>query len=195
MWSRTRGRSGSCVFSDRGSAVKRKLATWQEGVTWRSTEGVRWRLTSNRSTVDEPVAGLPIALVTANGGGVDHCDGIVPIEGDARVNGSQCELRRARNFCKIIQSRTCGESTVKILTIFRDDLTGSDASKALEVGSEDCSGLEHWDGDRDELCVLEMGFNGFQLELGGLSESDGEYGASNEEGAESHWERKWWKWK
>jgi len=159
VWSRTSGRSGSCVFGNRGSAFKRELAR------------------SNRSTVDEPVTGLPIALVTANSGWVYHCDGIVPIEGDARVGGSQRELRRVRNL------------------IFRYDLTRSDASKTLEVGGEDRSGLEHWDGDRDELCVLEMGFDGFQLELGGLSKSDREEGASNEEGAESHWERKWRKWK
>lgn len=45
--------------------------------------GVKWTLTSNLSTVDEPVTVLSIALVTANSVGVDHCDGIVPIEGDA----------------------------------------------------------------------------------------------------------------
>jgi len=39
-------------------------------------------LTGNRCTVDEPVAVLSLALVRANGAGVDHSDRIVSIEGD-----------------------------------------------------------------------------------------------------------------
>jgi len=39
-------------------------------------------LTSNRSTIDEPVTVLSIALVAANGAGVDHSDRVVSIEGD-----------------------------------------------------------------------------------------------------------------
>jgi len=74
-------------------------------------------------------------------------------------------------------------------------LTRSDASKTLEVGGEDCRWLEDWDRDGDELCVFEMGFDAFQLELGGLRESGREEGASDEEGAESHLEGEWWKWK
>ena len=65
-------------------------------------------------------------------------------------------------------------------------MTRSDTSKALEVGREDSRRLEHRDGYRDELSVIEMGFDGFQLELCGLSEGDRKDGASNEEGPESH---------
>ena len=75
---------------------------------------------------------------------------------------------------------------LKTLTIFRDKLTRSDTSKALEVSREDSRRLEHRDWHRDELCVLEMGFDGFQLKLRGLSEGDRKEGASNEEGPESH---------
>ena len=133
---------------------------------------------------------LPISLVRANSAWVNHCDRVAPIEGDSGVNGRQREVRSVRNFCRIIQSRTNGESVLKILTIFRDDLASGDVSKTLEVSREDCCWLEDWDGDRDEFCILEIGFNAFQLELGGLSESDREKGASNEESAESHWEGK-----
>jgi len=79
---------------------------------------------------------------------------------------------------------------LKILTLFRDELTRSDTSKTLEVGGEDRGWLEDWDGDGDELSIFEMGFNAIQLELGGLSESDREESAGNKEGAESHGERK-----
>jgi len=65
-----------------------------------------------------------------------------------------------------------GGSTLKILTIFRDELTRSNVSKTLEVGHEDCCRFERRDGDGDKLCVDEMGFNAFQLELCRLSESD-----------------------
>lgn len=61
-----------------------------------------------------------------------------------------------------------------MLTIFRDELTRSDASKTPKVSSEDCSRLEHWDGDGNELSVSEMGLDGLELELGGLRESDRE---------------------
>jgi len=77
-----------------------------------------------------------------------------------------------------------------VLTLFRDNLAGSDGSKTPEVGGEDCGWLEDWDGDGDELCIFEMGFNALELELGGLSESDREECAGDEEGAESHGERK-----
>ena len=81
-----------------------------------------------------------------------------------------------------------------VLTIFRDELTRSDAPKTLKVSSEDRRRLKHRDGDGDELCVCELGFNAFQLELGGLSEDDTEESGSNEESTESHrkecWERK-----
>lgn len=83
---------------------------------------------------------------------------------------------------------------MNILTIFRNDLTRSDAPKTIEVSGEDRRWLEGWDGDGDELCVFEMGLNGFQLELGGLSESNREESASDEEGAESHGEGKEGKW-
>jgi len=79
---------------------------------------------------------------------------------------------------------------LKGLTIFRDELAGSNGPKTLEVGSEDCRWLERWDGDGDELGVFEMGFNALQLELGGLSESDREESAGDEERAESHGEGK-----
>ena len=62
----------------------------------------RGTLTSNLCPVDEPVTVLPIALVRTNGAGVDHCDCIVSIEGDGRVNRCQCEVRSGRNFCRII---------------------------------------------------------------------------------------------
>jgi hypothetical protein len=76
---------------------------------------------------------------------------------------------------------------LKTLTIFRDDLAGSDASKTSgEVGGEDCRRLKHWDRDGDKLGVGEMGLNAFQLELGGLGEGDREENASSEDGAESH---------
>jgi len=80
---------------------------------------------------------------------------------------------------------------LKTLTIFRDELTRSDCSKTLEVSRQDCRRFEHWDGDRDEFCVFELGFNAFQLELSGLSESDGKESTGNEEGTESHREWKW----
>ena len=44
--------------------------------------GAKGALTGNRCTVHEPVAVLPLALVGANGAGVDHSDRIVSIEGD-----------------------------------------------------------------------------------------------------------------
>jgi len=154
VWSRTSGRSGSGVFSYRGSTFKGELAI------------------SNLGTINEPVTVLSIALVTAHGAGVDHSDRIVSIEGDARINGGQCKVRRIRDL------------------IFGHELTRSDASKTLEVGGEDCSRLECWNGDGNELCVLEMGFNAFQLELRGLRESDRKEGANNEEGTESHMEGK-----
>lgn len=75
---------------------------------------------------------------------------------------------------------------METLTIFRDELTSSDISKTLEVGCEDCRRLEHWDGDGDEFCVFEIGFDAFQLELVGLSESDREESTGDEEGTESH---------
>ena len=84
---------------------------------------------------------------------------------------------------------------MKVLTLFRDNLTGSDASKTLEVGGKNRSWLKDRDRDGDELCIFEMGFNAFQLELGGLSESDREESAGDEEGAESHGERELGKWK
>jgi hypothetical protein len=70
-------------------------------------------LTGNLSTVDEPVTELSIALVTANSGGVDHCDRIVSIEGNTRVNGCQREVRSVRNFCRIIQPREKGGLALK----------------------------------------------------------------------------------
>lgn len=81
-----------------------------------------------------------------------------------------------------------------MLTIFRDVLTRSDA-QAGEVGSEDCSWLENWDGDGDKFSVFKMGFDSFYLEFSGLGESDREDSAGDEESAESHEEGKWWKWK
>ena len=75
---------------------------------------------------------------------------------------------------------------MKTLTIFRDELTRSNCSKTLEVSRQDCHRLEYWDGDRDEFCVFELGFNAFQLELRGLSESDREESTGNEESTESH---------
>ena len=51
--------------------------------------GVKWTRTGNLGTVDEPVTVLPTALVSANSGGVDHCDRIGSIESDGRVYGSQ----------------------------------------------------------------------------------------------------------
>ena len=153
--------------------------------------GTRGTLTSNLSTVDEPVTSLPIALVTTNSGGVDHRDRIVSIEGNGRVNGCQREVRSGRNFCITIQPWANGGLALKTLTIFRDELTRSDCSKTLEVSREDCRRFERWDGDRDELCVFEMSLDAFQLELRGLRESDREESAGDEEGAESHWERKW----
>ena len=66
----------------------------------------------------------------------------------------------------------------------------SDGSKTPKVGGEDCGRLEDWDGDGDELGIIKMGFNAFQLELSGLSESDREESAGNEEGAEGHCEGK-----
>jgi len=65
---------------------------------------VRGALTSNLSTVDEPVAVLPSALVRTNGAGVDHRDRVVSIKGYGRVGGRQGEVRGAGNFCRIIQS-------------------------------------------------------------------------------------------
>lgn len=153
--------------------------------------GTRGTLTSDLGTVDEPVTGLPITLVTANSGGVDHRDRIVSIKGNGRVSRCQREVRSVRNFCKIIQPLANGGLALKILTIFRDELTRSDCSKTLEVSREDCRRFERWDGDRDELCVFEMGLDAFQLELRGLSEGDREESAGNEEGTEGHWERKW----
>ena len=47
-----------------------------------------------------------------------------------------------------------------MLTIFRDELTRGDVSKTLEVCSDDCRRLKDWDGNRDELGVLEMSFDG-----------------------------------
>ena len=75
---------------------------------------------------------------------------------------------------------------MKTLTIYRDELTRSDTSKTLEVSRKDSRRLEHRDGYRDKLGIIEMGFDGFQLELCGLSEGDRKEGASNEEGSESH---------
>ena len=43
---------------------------------------MRGTLARNTGTVDEPVTVLPTALVRTNGARVDHCDGIIPIEGD-----------------------------------------------------------------------------------------------------------------
>ena len=105
MWSRTSGRSRSSIFGDRGSAFKGELATWQGVLLGILSMGVKRTLTSNLSTVDEPVTVLPTALVSANSGGVDHCDRIGSIEGDGRVDRSQRELGSGRNFCRIIQSR------------------------------------------------------------------------------------------
>ena len=130
-------------------------------------------LTSNLSTVDEPVAHLPITLVKANGAGIDHDNRVVSIQGHARVGRRQRKVRSASNICRILQSRTMG-SNLGILTGFFDELTRSNASKTLEVGIENCYRLERWDGDGDELCIVEMGFDSFQLELCRLSESDRE---------------------
>ena len=47
-----------------------------------------------------------------------------------------------------------------MLTIFRDDLTRSNASKAPEVGGEDCSWVKGGDGHGNELSILEMGLDG-----------------------------------
>ena len=130
-------------------------------------------LTSNLSTVDEPVAHLPITLVKANGAGIDHDNRVVSIQGHARVGRCQRKVRSASNICRILQSRTMG-SISKILTSFFDGLTRSNASEIMEVGIENCYWLEHWDGDGDELCIVEMGLDSFQLELCGPSESDRE---------------------
>ena len=127
-------------------------------------------LTSNLSIVDEPVAYLPTARVEV---GNDHGNRVVPIQGHARVGRCQRKVRSASNICRILQSRTMG-SILKILTGFFDELTRSNASKTLEVGIENCYWLESWDGDRDELCIVEIGFDSFQPELYGLSESDRE---------------------
>ena len=72
------------------------------GVTWFCHVGAKWMLTINCSTVDEPVAVLPLALVTANSTGVDHCDRVVSIKSDGRVGGSQCEVRTLRNLYNTI---------------------------------------------------------------------------------------------
>jgi len=80
VWSRSSGRSGSSIFSDRDSAFEVELVV------------------NNRSTVDKPVTVLPLALVGADGAGVNHCDRIVPIKGDGRVGGSEREVRGVRDL-------------------------------------------------------------------------------------------------
>lgn len=152
--------------------------------------GAKGRLTSNCCTVDEPVAVLPLALVTADCAGVNHSDRVVPVEGDGGVSGSQCEFRGFRDFYSITQSQTNGDETLEALTILRDDLTRGNASETIEVSSEDCRRFERRNGDGDELRIFEVSFDAFQLELGGLSDGDGEESAGDEEGAESHGEGK-----
>ena len=67
-------------------------------------------------------------------------------------------------------------------------MTRGDVSNTLEVGGENRRRPKDWDGNRDKFCVLEMGFNGFQLELGGLSENCRGYGASHDESTKNHLE-------
>ena len=67
-------------------------------------------------------------------------------------------------------------------------MTRGDVSNTLEVGGENRRRLKDWDGNRDKFCVLEMGFNGFQLELGGLGKNCRGYGAGNDESAKNHFE-------
>lgn len=152
--------------------------------------GVEGMFTKNRGTVHKPVAVLSLALVRTDRARVNHRDRIVSIEGDGRVGRSQREVRGVRNLCRIVQSRACKELNLRILTIFWDELTRSDVSRALVVGGENCRWFKDWDGNRDKFRVLEMSFDGFQLELGGLCESQREYGAGNEERAKNHWVRK-----
>ena len=110
MWSRTSRRSGPGVCGDRGGISKGDLIVWQNEVAQSS---VRWSwgggLTSNRSTVDEPVAVLPIALVGTNSAGIDHGDRVASAKGHGRVNGRQREVRSVSNICGTIQSRTIGD--------------------------------------------------------------------------------------
>ena len=44
--------------------------------------GARKALTGNGSAIDEPVTVLSLTLVRADSGGVNHCDGVISIEGD-----------------------------------------------------------------------------------------------------------------
>lgn len=69
-------------------------------------------------------------------------------------------------------------------------MTRGDVSNALEVGGEDSRRLKDWNGDGDKLRVLEMGFDGFQLQLGGLSEGYSEGGTNDKETAKNHEEGK-----
>jgi len=80
VWSRSSGRSGSSIFSDRDSAFEVEL------------------IVNNRSTIDKPVTVLPLALVRADGARVNHCDRIVSIKGDGRVGGCEREVRAVRNL-------------------------------------------------------------------------------------------------
>lgn len=66
-------------------------------------------LTDNLSAIDKPVTVLSLALVRADGAGVNHRDRIVSTEGDGRVGGRQCDVRGVRNLCVIIQPRTYKE--------------------------------------------------------------------------------------
>ena len=105
MRSRSSGGSGSSICSDRGSAVKANLVVWWGGnYSAFCQTGAEGTLTDNRCTVNKPVTILSLALVRADGAGVNHCNRIVAIKGDGRVGGSQGEVRGVRNLCKIVQS-------------------------------------------------------------------------------------------
>lgn len=75
-------------------------------------------LTDYRGTVNKPVAVLSLTLVRANRAGIDHCDCITSVEGHGRVGRGQREVRGVRNLCRIVQSQTCEELALEILTIF-----------------------------------------------------------------------------
>lgn len=91
---------------------------------------------------------------------------------------------------ELFSLRTCKELALKILTVFWDELTRSDVSETLEIGGENGRRLKDWDRNRDKFRVLEMSFDGFQLKLGGLSESYREYSAGDKESAKNHWVKK-----
>jgi len=91
---------------------------------------------------------LPTRLVCADGLGVNHGNDIFTAERDGRIGRGQGEVRS------------------RLYLGFRDKLTRANVSNTSEAGSKDGRGIEHGNGNRDKLCVLEVGYDALNLKHG-----------------------------